>query len=178
MGFRFSHAKMTIGSLAAIVATSFMAASAAAIEAPAGLADSGVQATDASTQEADFWFEAPSGTRTFTVEKNVIVPHIKDTDRLALEGNLINVYDPSDGLVASITADLSEGMRLREANGVIYVGSEDGTASRCIGNKWVALGVNIAADGLVCAPLGAATGGAGGFACGAAVATGVTAASC
>lgn len=63
-------------------------------------------------------------------------------------------------------------------DGVIYAGNESEQAARCISNKWVSLGINAAADALVCAPFGAATGGVGGGGCGVAVGTGITAASC
>lgn len=125
-----------------------------------------------------FWFKSPEGTRTFDISENAIVPHTLDGDRVEIEGDLINTYDRNGQLVGSIRADLPDGVVLKFANDVIYAGSADGVAARCIDNKWVALGINVAADALVCAPVGAATGGVGGFGCGVAVGAGITAASC
>lgn len=178
MDLRISPAQQICAVIGASLAVALSATTASASEPTTFAQDTPARSADETNPGPDFWFEAPSGIRTFSIENNVIVPHIKDTDRIELAGNLINVYDPKDGLVASIAADLSEGMALREADGVIYVGSEDGAPNRCIDNKWVGLGINVAADALVCTPFGLATGGGGGFACGAAVATGVTAASC
>lgn len=127
---------------------------------------------------ADFWFTSEEGIRTFDIEENVLVPHLLAGDQIKIEGNIINAYNAQGKLVASIKSDLPEGIVLKYTDGVIYAGSESGDAARCIDNKWVSLGINIAADALVCAPLGAATGGVGGFACGAAVGTGITTASC
>ncbi len=91
---------------------------------------------------------------------------------------MINAYNAKGELVASIKANLPQGITLEYDGEVISASSADGVANRCIENKWVSLGINVAADVLVCGPVGLATGGVGGAACGAATGLGVTAASC
>ena len=125
-----------------------------------------------------FTFTAPDGTRTFDTEDSLIVPNLLPGDELSIDGSVINVHNSEGTLVASIKADLPEDLILEETEEGVIATSANGTSFRCIGNKWVSLGINVAADALVCAPFGVATGGVGGFGCGAAVATGVTAASC
>lgn len=132
--------------------------------------------------DADFWFEAPDGTRTFDIEDNALVPTLIPGDRLSIIGNVIDVTSSSGELVASLKADLPDGIVLEQSDGsirAIQSTTDSGAAARrCIGNKWIALGLNIIGDATVCVPFGIATGGIGGFACSAAVGTGITAAAC
>ncbi|WP_255364720.1 hypothetical protein [Corynebacterium sp. NML140438] len=151
------------------------------VNAPAYAAESASATAPVSSGQndrGDLWFEQEDGIRSFNVDSNVLVPNVLDGDQIKIEGNLINTYDAQGKLVASIKADLPEGVVLKYTDGVIYAGSVSGQAARCIDNKWVSLGINLAADALVCAPFGAATGGVGGFGCSAAVGVGITAASC
>lgn len=128
--------------------------------------------------ESAFWFEDEDGRRTFDTQGSVLVPHILEGDRIEIDGDVINTYNKAGTLVGSLKADLPEGMKLKkDAEGIRAV-SESSRVARCISNKWVGLGLNIAGDALVCGPFGAATGGVGGLACGAAVGAGITAASC
>ncbi|SEB88329.1 hypothetical protein SAMN04488531_2070 [Corynebacterium coyleae] len=159
---------------AALVGVASVSASAFAAESVSAAA------SEASGQngKGDFWFESEDGIRSFNVDGNVLVPELLDGDKVEIEGDVINAYDAQGEVVASLKADLPEGVALKYTDGVIYAGSESGQASRCIDNKWVALGINYAGDALVCAPLAAGTGGAGAVFCGAAVGAGVTAASC
>ncbi|AWB83192.1 hypothetical protein C3E79_00765 [Corynebacterium liangguodongii] len=108
----------------------------------------------------------------------MLVPRLLEGDTVKIEGDVINAYNAKGELVASIKATLPQGIALGYDGEVIYASSADGVANRCIENKWVSLGINTAADLLVCPPLGIATGGVGGAACGAATSLGVTAASC
>ena len=152
-----------------------------AVNGPAYAAESVSTADPVSSDQkerGDFWFESADGIRSFNADGNVLVPKVLDGDQIKIEGDIINTYDAQGNLVASIKADLPEGVVLKYTDGVIYAGSESGQAARCISNKWVSLGINVTADALVCAPFGAATGTLGGWGCGAAVASGITAASC
>lgn len=128
--------------------------------------------------EPDFWFDAKDGRRTFDAQGSVLVPHLVDGDRIEIDGDVVNTYNKEGKLVASLKADLPEGVKLKQDEEGIYAGSDNPRSKRCIKNKWVSFGINAATDALVCAPFGAATGGAGGIACSAAVGAGITAASC
>lgn len=173
------NARRVFGSLAAaslIVSSLFTPAFAQSASEVAGQTVESSGGTNGT--EADFWFKSAEGMRTFDVEENVLVPHLLEGDTIEIEGDLINAYNAKGELVASIKATLPQGIALGYDGEVIYASSADGVANRCIENKWVSLGINTAADLLVCAPLGLATGGVGGAACGAATSLGVTAASC
>lgn len=147
------------------------------------------QSTAEQQETADIWVNAKDGKRTFNVEGDSLVPNLVEGDSLKVEGNTINTYNSAGELVASIEADVPEGVHLMYVDGVITAhdtsadqSTNDGFASsagyNCIDNKWVSFGLTAVADGLVCAPLGVATGGVGGFACGVAVGAGITALSC
>lgn len=105
---------------------------------------------------------------------------MQEGDHIKIDADVINTYNSEGDLVTSIKAELAEGVALVQKDGVILAESDNSgyTTEGCIKNKWVALGLNIATDGLVCAPFGAATGGVGGFVCGAGVVTGVPAITC
>lgn len=163
----------------AIAATALVGV--ASVSAPAFAAEPvSAAASEASDQngKGDFWFESEDGIRSFNIDGNVLVPELLDGDKIEIKGDVINAYDTQGEVVASLKADLPEGVALKYTDGVIYAGSESGQASRCIDNKWVALGINITGDALVCAPFGVFTGAVGGVACGAVLGAGVTAASC
>lgn len=125
-----------------------------------------------------FVFRGPDGTRTIDTQGSRIIPNLLPSDQVHVEGNVINIVNGQGRLVGSVKADLPEGLKLKLIDGFVIATDADGISARCIGNKWVGLGLNVVGDALVCVPFGAATGGAGGFACGAAVGAGITAASC
>ena len=125
----------------------------------------------------EFWFESEEGTRTFDIESDALVPHLQEGDRLEIEKDVINAYSSKGELVASVKANLPEGVEL-EYDGNVIRAKDTSTDEGCINNKWVSFGINVAADALVCAPFGAGTGGVGGLACGAAVGAGITALNC
>lgn len=178
---------MTVKKAITGFATIALAISGACAITPAAHADTSAtpSAPSASTSrdnayESDFWFNAPDGLRTFNVEENALVANILESDTLTIEENVISVHNADGTLVSSIVAELPEGVSLKYSDGKIsahYAGS--GFRSyQCIDNKWVGFGLGTVATGLVCAPLGVATGGIGGFACGTVVGAGITALSC
>lgn len=154
----------------------------ASAESFAGASASSMPSTSDSEHGADIWFDAEDGTRTFDTEGDSLIPHLLPGDEMTLDGDVLNVTNSKGELVASLKADLPDGVVLRESDGAIRAideSSPTGIQEReCIGNKWVGWGINVVGDVLVCAPFGVATGGAGAIGCGAAVGAGVAAASC
>lgn len=147
-----------------------------------------MSATDIQKEPA-FWFNAEDGKRTFDVEGNSMVTTLVEGDTLKIEGNFINTYNSAGKLVASLKANIPDGVQLKYQNGVITAHDQSAKQAtnndattlsgyKCIDNKWVSFGLGVVADGLVCAPLGVATGGVGGFACATAATAGITALSC
>lgn len=109
---------------AALVGVASVSASAFAAESVSAAA------SEASDQngKGDFWFESEDGIRSFNVDGNVLVPELLDGDKVEIEGGVINAYDAQGEVVASLKADLPEGVALKYTDGVIYAGSESGQA--------------------------------------------------
>lgn len=129
--------------------------------------------------QADFWFKAADGTRTFNIENNSLVANLVDGDRLEIVGKNIIVYNSSGLIAASLVANLPAGAYLKYQDGKITAHQYDSPfrAYKCINNKWVSFGLGTTADLLVCVPLGVATV-VGGIACGIGAGLGLTLLNC
>lgn len=94
---------------AALVGVASVGASAFAAESVSAAA------SEASGQngKGDFWFESEDGIRSFNVDGNVLVPELLDGDKVEIEGDVINAYDAQGEVVASLKADLPEGVALK-----------------------------------------------------------------